>query len=125
MAGNQGLMPNLIKKSWTVDVVYGRHLSQIMVSAPALAALMAALNPLGPPPTTKTEHLAKTGTCFGSSEIDKKNFVLCTPVKHLSKTLSLSYREPATHNLLLSLVLNICNNTLCNWKKNQCFTTKD
>ena len=52
------------------DVVYGRHLSQIMVSAPALAALMAALNPLGPPPTTKTEHLAKTGTCFGSSEKD-------------------------------------------------------
>ena len=54
------------------DVIYGRgrHLSQIMVSAPALAALMAALNPLGPPPTTKTEHLAKTGTCFGSSEKD-------------------------------------------------------
>ena len=79
-----GLMPNLIKKSWTVsssphdDVVYGRHLSQIMVSAPALAALMAALNPLGPPPTTKTEHLAKTGTCFGSSEIDKKRCTLHT-----------------------------------------------
>ena len=52
------------------DVVYGRYLSQIMVSAPALAELMAALNPLGPPPTTKTEHLAKTGTCFGSSEKD-------------------------------------------------------
>ena len=43
------------------------NLSQRMVSAPALALEIAAERPLGPPPTTRTSHLAKMGTFLGVS----------------------------------------------------------
>ena len=53
----------------TVVITPPKHpnLSHKMVSAPDRAELMAALNPLGPPPTTKTSHLASRGTFFSVS----------------------------------------------------------
>ena len=44
------------------------NLSHKIVSAPALAALIAALKPLGPPPTTNTSHFASNGNFLGVSE---------------------------------------------------------
>ena len=57
------------------------YASHRITSAPALRAPSAADKPAGPPPTTKTSHLARTGTLFGFStakliQVKKRNLVI-------------------------------------------------